>query len=171
MSTRAVAFGIAALVFAADRFTKRLIESNVSPWDTIVVIPHFFNIIHTKNRGAAFGIMAESTGELRTFVLIGLSSIVLVFVAALLWQASGFGSRESRMMRIALALILGGAAGNIYDRILSGMVTDFLDFYIGSWHWHTFNVGDSAITVGAALVLLDMLRARSRRAAADAGRI
>jgi signal peptidase II len=155
-------FGLAAAVFALDRISKILVEAYVSLWDTYVVIPKLFNIIHTKNRGAAFGILAEAPGEWRTFFLIGLSSIVLIFVASLLWQTTASGSNESRTMRIALALVLGGALGNVYDRVVSGMVTDFLDFYIGSYHWHTFNIADSAISVGAVLLLLDMWRSRQR---------
>ncbi len=155
-------FGLAAAVFALDRISKILVESYVSLWDTYVVIPHLFNIIHTKNRGAAFGILAEASGEWRTFFLVGLSSLVLIFVASLLWQTSASGSNESSVMRVALALVLGGALGNVYDRVVSGMVTDFLDFYIGSYHWHTFNIADSAISVGAGLLLLDMWRSRQR---------
>jgi signal peptidase II len=156
-------FGLAALVFSLDRVSKILVERYVSTWDTYVVIPHLFNIIHSKNRGAAFGILSETPGEWGTFFLVGLSSLVLVFVAALLWQVCARVSKESRMLRVALALVLGGAIGNVYDRLAYGMVTDFLDFYLGSYHWHTFNVADSAITAGAGILLFDMWRTRNRK--------
>ena len=157
-------FSLAGLIFALDRVSKVLVEHYVSLWETYMVIPHFFNIIHSQNRGAAFGILSETSGEWRTFFLVGLSSLVLVFVAAMLWLVCARVSKESRALRTALALVLGGAIGNMYDRLSSGMVTDFLDFYLGSYHWHTFNIADSAITTGAGLLLLDMWRTRRRKA-------
>ena len=153
---------IAALVFVLDRVTKVLIERNVSIWDTHQVIPGFFNIVHTKNRGAAFGMFSDGTSELRTFLLIGVSIAVLIFVAVLLLQPSRAGFSGSRTTMIGLSLVLGGAIGNIYDRIVSGMVTDFLEFYMGQWHFAAFNVADSAITVGAGLLLLDMWMSRKQ---------
>lgn len=153
---------IAALVFVLDRATKVLIERNVSIWDTHHVIPGFFNIVHTKNRGAAFGMFSEGNSEVRTFLLIGVSVAVLIFVAVLLLQPSRAGFSGSRTTMIGLSLVLGGAVGNIYDRIVSGMVTDFLEFYVGQWHFAAFNVADSAITVGAGLLLLDMWMSRKQ---------
>ncbi len=153
---------IAAVIFVLDRATKVLIERNVSIWDTLQVIPGFFNIVHTKNRGAAFGMFSDGTSELRTFLLIGVSIAVLIFVAVLLLQPSRAGFSGSRTTMIGLSLVLGGAVGNIYDRIVSGMVTDFLEFYVGQWHFAAFNVADSAITVGAGLLLLDMWMSRKQ---------
>ena len=163
MFSRTGLFALAALVFAVDRGSKILVDRYVSQWDTYVVIPHLFNIVHSKNRGAVFGILAETPAEWRTFILVGLSSLVLLFVAALLWQVSARSSKEGRMLRVSLALVLGGAMGNIYDRLVSGMVTDFLDFYFGNYHWYTFNIADSAISIGAGMLLLDMWRTRHRR--------
>ena len=159
-------FGLAVVVFALDRITKVLVESYVSVWDTYVVVPHLFNIIHSKNRGAAFGILADAPGEWRTFFLVGLTLIVLVFVASLLWQTTSTTSKDGRWLRLALALVLGGALGNIYDRIFYGMVTDFLDLYLGSYHWHTFNIADSAITLGSALLIFDLWQGRTHKARA-----
>ncbi|MEO8129522.1 MAG: signal peptidase II [Bryobacteraceae bacterium] len=153
---------IAAVVFVLDRATKVLIERNVSIWDTHPVIPGFFNIVHTKNRGAAFGMFSDGTSELRTFLLIGVSIAVLIFVAVLLLQPSRAGFSGSRTTMIGLSLVLGGAFGNIYDRVVSGMVTDFLEFYVGEWHFAAFNVADSAITIGAGLLLLDMWMSRKQ---------
>ena len=153
---------IAAVIFVLDRATKVLIERNVSIWDTLQVIPGFFNIVHTKNRGAAFGMFSDGTSELRTLLLIGVSMAVLIFVAVLLLQPSRAGFSGSRTTMIGLSLVLGGAVGNIYDRIVSGMVTDFLEFYVGQWHFAAFNVADSAITVGAGLLLLDMWMSRKQ---------
>jgi len=153
---------IAALVFGFDRLTKVLIEANVSLWDTHSVIPGFFNIVHTKNRGAAFGMFADGNSEIRTFLLIGVSLLVLAFISVLLLQPSRAGFSGSKMTMIGLSLVMGGAIGNIYDRIVSGMVTDFLEFYIGEWHFAAFNLADSAITVGAGLLLLDMWMSRKQ---------
>ena len=153
---------IAALIFSVDRVTKVVIERNVSIWDTHSVIPGFFNIVHTKNRGAAFGMFSDGNSELRTFLLVGVSIAVLIFVAVLLLQPSRAGFSGSRTTMIGLSLVLGGAIGNIYDRIASGMVTDFLEFYMGQWHFAAFNVADSAITIGAGLLLLDMWMSRKQ---------
>ena len=151
---------IAALVFGLDRATKILVERNVSIWDTHSVIPGFFNIVHTKNRGAAFGMFSDGASELRTFLLIGVSVAVLIFVAVLLLQPSRAGFSGSRTTMLALSLVLGGAIGNIYDRIASGMVTDFLEFYVGQWHFAAFNVADSAINIGAAILIWELWKHR-----------
>lgn len=161
---RAVPFSIAAIIFVLDMVTKRLIERYVSLWDVHVVIPGFFQIIHTKNPGAAFSLLADSDSLTRAIVLIGFSLALLVFIAYMLWQATRPGSGEPWTSRTGLALVLGGAAGNVYDRIAYGEVTDFLDVYIGSYHWPTFNVADSAITIGAGLILLNLWRQRRQTA-------
>jgi signal peptidase II len=156
-------FGIAALVFALDRLTKWIIERSVSSWDTIVVIPGFFQIVHTKNLGAAFGIFADSSSEWRTLILIGLSAAVMLFIAGLLIQAIHGSQNPHPLQKVALGLVLGGALGNIYDRAVMGSVTDFLEFFIGEYRFPAFNVADSAITVGAGLLLLDIWRTRHEK--------
>lgn len=160
---RYIPFGISAGVFALDRLTKHLIETRVSAWDTHVVIPGFFQIVHTQNRGAAFGILSDSAHEWRSFFLIGLSAVVMVFIATLLIQAiRGTGSQHA-VLRFALALVLGGAFGNVYDRVVAGSVTDFLEFFLGEYRFPAFNVADSAITVGAGLLILDIWRTRQQK--------
>jgi signal peptidase II len=160
---RYVPFGISAGVFALDRLTKWIIETRVSAWDTHVVIPGFFQIVHTKNRGAAFGILADSAHEWRTFFLIGLSAAVMVFIATLLLQAMRGAASQHSLLRVALALVLGGALGNVYDRVVMGSVTDFLEFFLGEYRFPAFNVADSAITIGAGLLILDIWRARQHK--------
>ena len=120
-------YGLAAAVFALDRLTKWIIETRVSVFDTHTVIPGFFDIVHAQNRGAAFSMFADSTSAWRPFFLIGLSLAALVLVGGILRNAA----RLDRPTAIGLSLILGGALGNVFDRIVSGAVTDFLDFYIG----------------------------------------
>src|SRR5436189_6306855 len=108
---RLKAYGVAAGVVALDRFTKWLVESYVSAMDTYRVIPGFFDIVHSENRGVAFGIFNDSTNEWRTALLIVLSVAAVLFVSRMLWRPE----RLDRTSRWALALILGGAAGNVFD--------------------------------------------------------
>lgn len=160
LDPRVKAYTIAAGVFALDRLSKWIVESNVSALDTVQVIPGLFNIVHSENRGMAFGIMNDSTNEWRTMLLLVVSAAAVVFVAAMLWSAP----RLDRASFWGLTLILGGAAGNVFDRAVWGRVTDFLDFYIRESHWHTFNVADSAIVIGSGLLLLDLLRPKRQAA-------
>jgi len=159
MPRQPLPFLIAGGVFLLDRLTKVVIRRSVETWDTVTVIPGFFNIIHTANPGGAFSLFADAPSEWRTFFLVGLSAAALVFIGFLLWHPAG-RLGDSRSLRIGLSLIMGGALGNQYDRLLRGAVTDFLEFYIGAYRWPAFNVADMGITIGAALVLLDVLRAR-----------
>jgi signal peptidase II len=157
---RWVPFSIAAVVFAVDRFTKWIVETQVSAYDTLQVIPGFFAIVHSQNRGAAFGILADSPSEWRTFFLIVVSAAALVFVASMVWR----GREMDRPTLWGLTLIMGGALGNVFDRVTRGTVTDFLLFYVGEYQWPAFNVADSAITVGSVLLLLELLRPRKEPA-------
>lgn len=125
----------------------------MTSYDSIPVVPEWLRVVHTENPGAAFGILADGNPVLRSAVLIGISSAVLIFVAIALWNQGG-----SALARCGLSLILGGAAGNLYDRLVHQTVTDFIEVYHGGWSFPAFNVADSAITVGAALLLVDMLR-------------
>lgn len=157
MDRRWLSFALAGGVVLIDRLTKTWLEASVAYGDTHSVIPGFFDIIHTRNRGMAFGLFADGGGVWRTVLLVGVAVAVLVLVAGFLWRLPRELPAGQRSTRVALALILGGALGNVYDRIVQGSVTDFLDFYIGGYHWPAFNAADSAITIGAALLALDML--------------
>ncbi|HTP88298.1 MAG TPA: signal peptidase II [Bryobacteraceae bacterium] len=154
------AYGLAAAVIAIDRLTKWLVETYVSAMDTYRIIPGFFDIVHSENRGVAFGLFNDSSNEWQTTALILFSLGAVIFVSAMLWRPE----RLDRTSFWGLALILGGAAGNLLDRILFGRVTDFLDFYYGTYHWHTFNIADSVIVVGSVLLLIDLLRPKRRAA-------
>jgi signal peptidase II len=153
-AARVILYAVAGAVFAIDRMTKWMIETRLSAMDTHVVIPGFFEIVHSENRGAAFGLFADSTSEWRTVLLIGFSIVALIALIVMLWRSS----RLDRKTAIALALILGGAVGNVFDRIRWGTVTDFLLFYIGSYQWPAFNAADSAIVIGSGLLLLDFVK-------------
>lgn len=145
---------IALSVLLLDRITKWAIAQTIPLEDVINIIPGFFRLTHLENTGAAFSLFADSTSPLRTTLLIAFSVAALAVVSFLLWKdRSVFHSGT-----LALSLILGGAVGNLWDRMVDGKVTDFLDFYIGTHHWPPFNVADSAIVVGALLLFMRMLR-------------
>jgi signal peptidase II len=140
-------------IVVLDRFTKYLVERSIPLDSGIDVIPHCFRLVHFENPGSAFSFFAESTSPWRGPALIAISLAALVIISVLLWK-----NRETSLKTIALALILGGAVGNLWDRLADGRVTDFLDFYLGAHHWPAFNVADSAIVVGALLLLSQILR-------------
>jgi signal peptidase II len=146
---------LALLVVVADRITKIWIQRSMTVFDAKQVIPGWLRIVHTENPGAAFGVLAEGNALVRSIVLIGISTLVLAFVASALWSRNS--AFTATATRAGLSLILGGAIGNLFDRISLGTVTDFIEVYHGSWSFPAFNVADSAITVGAALLLIDLL--------------
>jgi len=157
MDRRALSFGLAGLIVVLDRLAKLWIEKNVALWDSFHVIPGFFDIVHTQNRGMAFGLFNDSTSPWRTFLLVGVTGVVLVFIIVMIWKLPEQAIRYQKLTPVSLGLILGGALGNFYDRIVAGRVTDFLDLYAGDWHWPAFNVADSAITIGAILMAFELL--------------
>jgi signal peptidase II len=164
MMYRLAPFIIAVIVFLLDHLTKFLIRTSHLPPEGFPVIPGFFNIVHNENPGVAFGLFADSTGPLRTFILIGLSAAVLIIITMVLLKATRPDERRNWLLRVALALVLGGAIGNLYDRIVRNTVTDFVQLHAGtSYYFPDFNVADSCISIGAALLIVDMWRSRSRR--------
>jgi signal peptidase II len=171
MNPRYRPFLMAGAIVLLDRVTKWWIENRVSEYDAFTVIPRFFQIVHTRNRGIAFGLFNDGAAEGTSVVLIVLSLAILGFVGSMLWHYSAQLGREHWTLRYGLGAILGGAVGNIHDRIVFGSVTDFLDFFWGAQHFPAFNVADSAITCGAGLLLLNLLAApkEGRRKAGAAG--
>lgn len=147
---------IAIFVVALDRISKWAVAKNISLHDGIQIIPGFFRITHVENRGAAFGLFADSPAQWKIAVLVLFSIVALIIVSALLWR----NSHAMTSTGIGLALILGGALGNLWDRLLNGRVVDFLLFYIGQYQWPAFNVADSAIVAGASLLVLEILFAK-----------
>ena len=146
---------IAALVVVLDRVTKLWIVAHILPGHGIVVIPKIFRLTHVLNTGAAFSMFEGSASPILVRnLLVGFSIIAVVVVLVLIWKMG----RSVSLMSVALALILGGAIGNLYDRIRYLHVVDFLEVHIVHYHWPDFNVADSAIVVGACLLLLEMLR-------------
>jgi signal peptidase II len=140
---------IFAAVITADRITKVIVPHFMDLHQSIPVIPNLFNFTYVRNTGGAFGILASWDSPMRRgfFIIASIAAIVLLWF--LYRQAA---SSSSRLLRISLVSIGGGAFGNLYDRTVSGGVVDFLDFYIGSYHWPAFNIADSAISVGAIIL-------------------
>jgi signal peptidase II len=136
---------IAFAVIVLDQASKLVIALNIGHYDSIPVISGFFNLVHVRNRGMAFGIMNRPDANFSLYFLI---AVTIIAVLLIIFWAFRLKDNE-RGLLFGLSLILGGALGNLIDRIRLREVIDFLDVYIGSYHWPAFNVADSAITVGA----------------------
>lgn len=147
---------LSALVIVIDQITKRIVDTTMQLYQSIELIP-YFQLTYMRNQGAAFSFLSGAGGWQRWF-FIGLAVIASVFICFWLKKLN----RSQRWEAIAWSLVLGGALGNLIDRILYGYVIDFLDVYIGDWHWPAFNVADSAITVGVVMLLLDSFKPQPR---------
>jgi len=158
---RCVHFLLALLVVLLDRWTKRLVAARIPMFTHIQIIPGFFRLTHTENTGAAFSLFADSPSHWKTALLIGFSLIAMVIVSVLLWRQRSALS----ITGIALSLILGGAVGNLWDRMASGRVVDFLLLYVKQYQWPVFNLADSAIVVGAGLLVAEILLSRPKKSA------
>ena len=152
-TTRAIYIALALSLFLLDRWTKWLVAQKISLFDSITVIPGFFKITHLRNKGAAFSLFADAPETWRIATLVVFSLVALLIVLVLLAR----NSRQLSLQGAALSLILGGALGNLWDRVLHGWVTDFVLVYYKQWEWPAFNVADSAICVGAVLLIGEML--------------
>src|SRR5436853_645892 len=150
---------IAVIVVLLDRLTKSLVAQKITLHDSIDVVPGVFRLTHVQNQGAAFGLFAESPSEWKVAMLIMFSLAALAVVSALLWK----NGNALNATAIALSLVFGGALGNLWDRVMNGRVADFLDFYVGSHHWPAFNIADSAIVVGALLLLSEIFLATQEK--------
>ena len=142
---------IVAAVIVLDQFTKYVVLQRFSLHESVPVIPGFFNLTYVRNPGAAFGILAGAHGAWRTVFFITVSLVALAVIITLVRKT------HDRLPLVAFALIGGGAVGNLIDRVRSGEVVDFIEWYYRSYHWPAFNIADSAISVGVALLAVDML--------------
>lgn len=152
--SRNVLAGASAAIVALDQVTKQMVRAGIALHDSIEVIPGLLNLVHVRNTGAAFGFLNFADLPGKQALMTGMALLAL---AAVGWFASQVGPRAV-LARAGLALIVGGAVGNLIDRAAVGHVVDFVDVYWGSVHFWAFNVADSAITVGAGLLILDLLR-------------
>ena len=142
---------IIGLILVLDQATKYLVEKHVLLYETITVVSGFFNLTHVRNPGAAFGIFATMPDMWRSLFFISVTIIAVAVIAFLIRTTS------ERLQIIAFSLIAGGAVGNLVDRVRYGEVVDFIQWYVKDYYWPSFNVADSAISVGVALLVVDML--------------
>jgi signal peptidase II len=160
---------LVALIFALDQWTKQWILEGWELGESVPVIPGFFSLTYVRNRGGAFGLLSDlpESGRVAFFVVFA-----VVTVAALVWMLRST-PKEDWMQRLAITSVIGGAAGNLFDRVRYGEVIDFLDVYVRDWHWPAFNVADSFITCGVVLLLLSAFAGDRGAAAetADSGRL
>ena len=150
--TRRVMAAIGVAILVLDQLTKLLVRTQIALHDSIEIVPGFLNLVHVRNTGAAFGFLNDVDLGYKQLLMTTVAVVALLAIGLYAWRV---GSRE-RLARAGLALILGGAGGNLIDRALVGYVVDFVDVYWRSYHFWAFNVADSAITVGACLLILDM---------------
>jgi len=143
---------LSLFVLAADQISKQLAESAIQLYERVALLPHL-NLTLAYNRGAAFSFLSDQGGWQRWFFSV-LAMVVTLVLIVWLRQLD----RANRWTAISLSLIIGGAVGNLVDRLLFGHVIDFIDLYYGQWHWPAFNVADSAITVGVVMMLLEAFR-------------
>ena len=145
---------IAVAIVLADQLSKHVVEKWSAVGSSHTLVPGLLNLVHSTNPGVAFGLLADSSSPWRAPLLIIFSVSVIGLIVWLLVTRRAGGP----LGQCGMTLILGGAAGNVLDRILERSVTDFIDFHLGEYHWYTFNLADSAIVVGAGLVILELLR-------------
>jgi signal peptidase II len=152
---------IASIVFL-DQLTKYAVVKRFRLHESVRVIPGFFDLTYVRNPGAAFGFLAGASGVWRSIFFITVSIVALAVILALVRQA------RDRLPLMAFALIAGGAVGNLIDRVRFGEVVDFVDWYYRTYHWPTFNIADSAISIGVGLLAIDMLLPKKQLPAEDA---
>ena len=145
-----VSLAIAAVLIVADQITKWIILERVMVPPRIIPVTDFFNLVLVWNRGVSFGLFSDGDPSQR-WILIGVALAVTTALTVWLWRADRWP------VALALGLVIGGALGNVIDRLRFGAVADFLDFHVAGFHWPAFNLADSAITVGVALLVLDSL--------------
>ena len=143
---------LSALVILVDIWTKSLVLARIQLHEAIPIIPNFFQLVHVRNTGAAFGLGANASSKIVPILLN--AGAIAVFCVVVVYALRS--SVTDRLLQTGLHLILGGAIGNLLDRFRFGYVVDFLDVYVGRHHWPAFNVADSAICIGIALLFFDM---------------
>jgi signal peptidase II len=148
---------LVAAILTIDRWTKLFIQKRFDLNESVTVIDGFFNITYVRNTGVAFGIFSTVSSPAKSVLL----SVFTACAAAVVVTYSVRSPARNRLLQVALGLILGGALGNLYDRLAYGYVVDFLEFYAGSYHWPSFNIADSAISTGVALLALEIIRNES----------
>ncbi|MDQ7032428.1 MAG: signal peptidase II [Desulfonauticus sp.] len=154
MNKYKICFGLGGVVLFLDQVSKFWIERNIPLWSSKEIVPGFLNLVHILNKGAAFGFLNRADISWQTYFFIAVSALAIVLIVHLLRTVS----RKDYFLFVGLGLILGGALGNLIDRIRLGKVIDFLDFYISSYHWPAFNVADMAIFCGTVCLMLSFYK-------------
>ena len=149
-------FSLSAIIAAFDLYTKHLIQQMFSHGDR-QTITSFFELVRFHNEGAAFSFLADAGGWQKWF-FTAISAVAVVVITYLIIKHSKIKHPSQKLFCLGLALVLGGAIGNLYDRVTLGYVVDFLYFHVNNWYWPAFNVADSAICVGVALLLWDSFK-------------
>nr|CBA71611.1 lipoprotein signal peptidase [Arsenophonus nasoniae] len=149
------------MILIVDLSSKQLILNHFQLYESIPLMP-YFNLAYAQNPGAAFSFLADKGGWQRWFFAFVAIVICVVLIVMMYRQ-----SVNKKLSNIAYALVIGGALGNLCDRLVHGFVVDFIDFYVGDWHWPTFNIADMAICVGAALIILDSCINTDKKASAS----
>jgi len=152
----------AAAVIALDQITKSAVTSHFALYDVRPGIPGFFNLVYVMNPGAAFGFLADASATFRYVFFTGVTVLAAVLIVYYLVKSNA----RNLMLAVSLTLIFSGAVGNLIDRLRFGAVVDFLDVYVGTAHWPAFKVADSAITIGAILMIWEMILNRKEKQAA-----
>ncbi|TET65229.1 MAG: signal peptidase II [Candidatus Aminicenantes bacterium] len=157
MNRRSFYFLFILFFLIVDQLTKLIISRSIGLNNSLSVIPGFFDLVHVRNKGAIFGIFSRSGSQLVHILLMLASLVALALVIYYFFKTA----ISEKLLKISLSLILAGALGNLIDRIFRGYVIDFLDFSIKGWHWPSFNVADSCISVGALLLIFILFFKRS----------
>jgi signal peptidase II len=165
-SAHAIHLTIALVIILLDRWSKRAVAARIALYSHIQIIPRFFQLTHTENTGAAFSLFADSPSHWKSAMLIGFSVVAMLIVLLLLWR-----QQSLTITGVALSLILGGAAGNLWDRVLHGRVVDFLLFYVKQYQWPVFNLADSSIVIGACLLVMEIVFSSAKSVSDSTGEI
>lgn len=144
--------GLAIVIILLDQFTKVLVQENIPLHSSVGVIDGFFDLTHIRNTGVAFGFLDTINIPFKPALMTAISLIALIAIVFFTSQVS----QQERISKLGLTLILGGAIGNLIDRVVNGYVVDFIDVYWGTWHFWVFNVADSAISIGTCCLIIDM---------------
>ncbi len=152
---------IIGVVLILDQVTKYFIKTRVRLHEIIQIIPGFFNITHVRNKGAAFSLFSNTSDFFRSVFFIAITVVALIVIMMLIRKT------QERLLIVSFSLIAGGAIGNLLDRLRYGEVIDFVQWYVKSYYWPSFNVADSAITIGVCLLAADMLFQKPQHAGGD----
>jgi signal peptidase II len=155
LNKKYILFGVTTgLILILDQITKFYVDASMRLHESIPVIQGFFSITYVRNPGAAFGFLADASPLFRSIFFVAVTVLAIILVVHYIWKSRA----EEPFLTFALSLVLSGAVGNLIDRVRLGEVIDFLDVYIGSYHWPAFNVADSAISVGAVILFIELTR-------------